>query len=74
MTMAGTTIQMTYASLFNREAIAIAKGSTIEKCGDENRAYNFLVSNAKEFRDKFKSKELALACSMEEQTEKLWMN
>lgn len=53
-----TTIQMTYASLFNTDAIAIAKEHH-EKYGDEIGS-TFLGLQCKEFRDKFKSKELAI--------------
>lgn len=53
-----TTIQMTYASLFNQEAIAIAREHH-EKYGDEI-GMTFLGLQCKEFRDKFKSKELAI--------------
>jgi hypothetical protein len=53
-----TTVQMTYASLFNAEAITIAKEHH-EKYGDEIGS-TFLGLQCKEFRDKFKSKELAI--------------
>lgn len=53
-----TTIQMTYASLFNREAVAIAKEHH-EKYGDEIGS-TFLGLQCQEFRDRFQSKELAI--------------
>jgi len=53
-----TTIQMTYASLFNNEAIAIAKEHH-QKYGDEIGS-TFLGLQCQEFRNKFKSKELAI--------------
>ena len=53
-----TTIQMTYASLFNAEAVAIAKEHH-EKFGDEI-GMTFLGIQCKEFREKFHSKELAI--------------
>ena len=53
-----TTIQMTYASLFNREAVAIAKEHHA-KYGDEIGS-TFLGLQCWEFREKFKSKELAI--------------
>ncbi|MBN1310971.1 MAG: hypothetical protein JXB30_06080 [Anaerolineae bacterium] len=53
-----TTIQMTYASLFNEEATAIAKDHH-EKYGDEIGS-TFLGLQCQEFREKFKSKELAI--------------
>jgi len=53
-----TTIQMTYASLFNAEAVAIAKEHH-ERFGDEIGS-TFLGIQCKEFREKFKSKELAI--------------
>jgi hypothetical protein len=53
-----TTIQMTYASLFNQEAVAIAKEHH-EQYGDEIGS-TFLGLQCKEFRDKFKSRELAI--------------
>lgn len=53
-----TTIQMTYASLFNEEAIAIAKEHHA-KYGDEIGS-TFLGLQCREFRDKFGSKELAI--------------
>jgi len=53
-----TTIQMTYASLFNAEAVAIAKEHH-EQFGDEIGS-TFLGIQCKEFREKFKSKELAI--------------
>ena len=53
-----TTIQMTYSSLFNNEAIAIAREHH-QKFGDEIGS-TFLGLQCQEFRDKFKSKELAI--------------
>ncbi|MGC1378690.1 MAG: hypothetical protein WA821_20835 [Anaerolineales bacterium] len=53
-----TTIQMTYASLFNREAVAIAKEHHAQY-GDEIGS-TFLGLQCREFREKFKSKELAI--------------
>ncbi|MFH1523436.1 MAG: hypothetical protein ABIF04_00555 [Chloroflexota bacterium] len=53
-----TTIQMTYASLFNEQAVAIAKEHH-ERYGDEIGS-TFLGIQCKEFREKFKSKELAI--------------
>jgi len=53
-----TTIQMTYASLFNAEAVQIAKEHH-RIFGDEI-CCTFLGIQCKEFREKFKSKELAI--------------
>jgi hypothetical protein len=53
-----TTIQMTYASLFNEEAIAIAKEHHA-RYGDEI-GLTFLGLQCQEFRARFKSKELAI--------------
>jgi hypothetical protein len=53
-----TTIQMTYASLFNAEAVALAKEHH-EKYGDEIGS-TFLGIQCQQFRDRFKSKELAI--------------
>ncbi len=53
-----TTIQMTYASLFNEEAVAIAKEHHA-KYGDEI-GLTFLGLQCREFRDRFGSKELAI--------------
>ena len=53
-----TTIQMTYASLFNAEAVALAKADH-EKFGDEIGS-TFLGLQCAQFRDKFASKELAI--------------
>jgi hypothetical protein len=53
-----TTIQMTYASLFNAEAVAIAKEHHAQY-GDEIGS-TFLGIQCAEFREKFKSKELAI--------------
>ncbi|MEK7475917.1 MAG: hypothetical protein AAB152_09850 [Candidatus Coatesbacteria bacterium] len=53
-----TTIQMTYASLFNRECIGIAKEHH-EKFGDEI-SLTFLGIQCKEFREKYQTKELAI--------------
>jgi hypothetical protein len=53
-----TTIQMTYASLFNQEAVAMAKEHH-EKYGDEI-GVTFLGLQCQEFREKFGSKEMAI--------------
>jgi len=53
-----TTIQMTYASLFNEEAIAIANAHH-RQYGDEI-GLTFLGLQCKQFREKFHSKELAI--------------
>ncbi len=53
-----TTIQMTYASLFSPEAIATAKEHH-EEYGDEI-GLTFLGLQCQEFRDRFKSRELAI--------------
>ncbi len=53
-----TTIQMTYASLFNDEVIELAKEHH-RKFGDEI-GHTFLGLNCREFREKYKSKELAI--------------
>lgn len=53
-----TTIQMTYASLFNEEAIAIAKADH-EKYGDEI-ALTLLGLPCKEFREKYKTKDFCI--------------
>jgi hypothetical protein len=53
-----TTIQMTYASLFNAEAVAIAKEHHAQ-FGDEIGS-TFLGLQCAEFREKFKSRELAI--------------
>jgi hypothetical protein len=53
-----TTIQMTYASLFNEEAVAIAKEHHAQY-GDEIGS-TFLGLQCQQFRAKFKSKELAI--------------
>jgi hypothetical protein len=53
-----TTIQMTYASLYNEEAVSIAKEHH-KRFGDEI-GLTFLGIQCKEFREKFKSKELAI--------------
>ncbi len=53
-----TTIQMTYASLFNEEAVALAKADH-EKFGDEIGS-TFLGIQCAQFREKFASKELAI--------------
>jgi hypothetical protein len=53
-----TTIQMTYASLFNAEAVAIAKEHHAQY-GDEIGS-TFLGLQCQQFREKFKSKELAI--------------
>jgi hypothetical protein len=52
------TIQMTYASLFNEKAVAIAREHH-ERYGDEIGS-TFLGLQCQEFRDRFKSKELAI--------------
>src|ERR1700687_2444627 len=49
-----TTIQMTYASLFNEEAVQIAKEHH-EKYGDEI-GVTLLGLSCKEFREKYKTK------------------
>ncbi|MBN1780170.1 hypothetical protein JW948_03525 [bacterium] len=53
-----TTIQMTYSSLFNEECIELAQQHHRE-FGDEI-GHTFLGLNCREFREKFKSKELAV--------------
>lgn len=53
-----TTIQMTYASLFNAEAVALAKEHHA-RYGDEIGS-TFLGLQCAEFRQKFKSRELAI--------------
>ncbi len=53
-----TTIQMTYASLFNDEAISIAKEHH-EKYGDEI-ALSLLGLPCKEFREKYKTKDFCI--------------
>jgi hypothetical protein len=53
-----TTIQMTYASLYNEEAVAIAKEHHA-KYGDEIGS-TFLGLQCQQFREKFHSKELAI--------------
>ena len=53
-----TTIQMTYASLFNDEAVAIAKEHH-EKYGDEI-ALTLLGLPCKEFREKYKTKDFCI--------------
>ncbi len=53
-----TTIQMTYSSLFNLEAVAIAKEHH-HKYGDEIGS-TFLGLQCQEFRERFHSKELAI--------------
>jgi hypothetical protein len=53
-----TTIQMTYASLFNQEAINIAKEHH-EKYGDEIGS-TFLGLQCSQFRERFNSRELAI--------------
>ena len=50
-----TTIQMTYASLFNDEAIGLAKEHH-EKFGDEI-SLTFLGLNCKEFRERYNNKD-----------------
>ncbi|MBL8056654.1 MAG: hypothetical protein JNK29_08145 [Anaerolineales bacterium] len=53
-----TTVQMTYASLFNAEAVALAQEHHA-RFGDEI-GLTFLGLQCAEFREKFKSKELAI--------------
>jgi hypothetical protein len=53
-----TTIQMTFSSLFNQEAVAIAKEHH-QKYGDEIGS-TFLGLQCQEFRQRFRSKELAI--------------
>ncbi len=53
-----TTIQMTYASLFNEEAIGLAKEHH-EKYGDEI-ALSLLGLPCKEFREKYKTKDFCI--------------
>ena len=53
-----TTIQMTYASLFSQEAVALAKEHH-DEFGDEIGS-TFLGLQCQQFRDKFKSRELAI--------------
>ena len=53
-----TTIQMTYSSLFNNEAVALAREHH-QRFGDEIGS-TFLGLQCHEFRNKFKSKELAI--------------
>lgn len=53
-----TTIQMTYASLFHEEAVALAKEHHL-RYGDEIGC-TFLGLQCKEFREKFRTKELAI--------------
>lgn len=53
-----TTIQMTYSSLFNNEAIDLARHHH-QKYGDEIGS-TFLGIQCQQFRDKFKSRELAI--------------
>lgn len=53
-----TTIQMTYASLFNKEAVEIAKEHH-EKYGDEI-ALSLLGLPCKEFREKYKTKDFCI--------------
>lgn len=53
-----TTIQMTYASLFNEEAVDLAKDHH-EKYGDEI-ALTLLGLPCKEFRDKYKTKDFCI--------------
>jgi len=53
-----TTIQMTYSSLYNDECIALVK-KYHDEFNDEI-GHTFLGVNCKEFREKYKSKELAI--------------
>lgn len=63
-----TTIQMTYASLFNDEAVALAKEHH-EKYGDEI-ALSLLGLPCEEFRAKYKTKDFCIwMFSMEEKME-----
>lgn len=63
-----TTIQMTYASLFNDEAVALAKEHH-EKYGDEI-ALSLLGLPCKEFREKYKTKDFCIwMFSMEDKKE-----
>ena len=62
-----TTIQMTYASLFNQEAVAIAKEH--QQKYDDEIGSTFLGLQCQEFRNKFHSKELAIwLFSLEDKT------
>ena len=63
-----TTIQMTYASLFNDEAVSLAKEHH-EKYGDEI-ALSLLGLPCKEFREKYKTKDFCIwMFSMEDKKE-----
>ena len=63
-----TTIQMTYASLFNEEAVGLAKADH-EKYGDEI-SLSLLGLPCKEFREKYKTKDFCIwMFSMEEKKE-----
>ncbi|MBD5556901.1 MAG: hypothetical protein HDQ95_16555 [Roseburia sp.] len=63
-----TTIQMTYASLFNDEAVALAKEDH-EKYGDEI-SLSLLGLPCKEFREKYKTKDFCIwMFSMEDKKE-----
>ncbi len=63
-----TTIQMTYASLFNEEAVQLAKADH-EKYGDEI-ALSLLGLPCKEFREKYKTKDFCIwMFSMEDKKE-----
>ncbi len=53
-----TTIQMTYASLFNKEAVELAKKDH-EQYGDEI-ALSLLGLPCKEFREKYKTKDFCI--------------
>jgi hypothetical protein len=53
-----TTVQMTYSSLFNEQCIELVKRYH-DEFGDEI-GHTFLGLNCQEFRDKFKSRELAI--------------
>ena len=53
-----TTIQMTYASLFNAEAVALAKADH-QRYGDEI-ALSLLGLPCKEFREKYKTKDFCI--------------
>ena len=53
-----TTIQMTYASLYNQEAVSVAREHH-DRFGDEIGS-TFLGLQCQEFRDRFHSRELAI--------------
>ena len=66
-----TTIQMTYASLFNDEAVALAKADH-EKYGDEI-ALSLLGLPCTEFREKYKTKDFVSGCSPWKTKSLSWM-